>query len=486
MLETAFIWMLNCTLLSSIVLLYIMLFRLIVRKASRTWCYMLWLPAAFRLVCTWTPSFLRLHGAIMPRIDPIAGELGNAGMKMYVAMNATTRGDALTHVYLPLSDTQNANLVTGIAILWLLGTTAFAMKGFISYRRLEDRLESAVLIQSGPYPVYRCAAISSPFSVGIVRKRVYVPEGLNGTELEMVIAHEHTHLSRHDPLWKLIAYILKCIHWMNPLMHIAYRLWGADMELTCDERVVKWMGDDCKTDYCRTLLSVNQSLHPLASPVAFAEGGVKGRVKNLLKKRKYHVLWSLLSAFIVLSIYCISFTRAYGIEAAKLKIQMDDPVKQRLEQTLDMLSENPQTTSITDYFSLVANNIPGDLPGTVQDDDQANRYWLSFFLEEPQSAYVYTVRVEDEDHYWGRINIRLYHGIRSNELQIDPRRDTGKYIYLEDVSTYSDEAYPETYAWWYHYQTESAEIGIKLYGNDLYPNPIITALNEMMDSLASP
>ena len=108
MLKTAFVWMLNCTLCASVVLLYIMLFRLVVRRSSRRWCYLLWIPAAFRLLCSRTPFFLRWRWSLLPRADFFHTEAGSAGTLLYGAMNYTAHGDALTgsvdRVVLPVPD----------------------------------------------------------------------------------------------------------------------------------------------------------------------------------------------------------------------------------------------------------------------------------------------------------------------------------------------------------------------------------------------
>ena len=489
MLKTAFVWMLNCTVQASIVLVYIMLFRLVVRRASRKWCYLLWLPAALRLVCTWTPFFLRWHGSPLPRIDFFQTQMTPSGMKLIGAMNATARGDAMTRVDFLSSDAVNITLFTALSLIWLAGMAAFAIKGIMDYRHLRTRLEGARQIDGGLYPVYSCVSVSAPFSMGILHKRVYVPENLDARYLRAVIAHEHTHLSRHDPLWKLIAYALRCIHWMNPLMHIACRLWGSDMEYTCDERVLKWMGDDMRAEYCKALLNVQGELNPLPCPVAFCEGGLKGRIKNLLKKRRLKALWGFLAVLIVFNVYRIGLTRSFGLESCRLKV--DEDIHQRLVCTLDRMASDPLNANASGYFSYETEP-SGTLSRSIIRDDDVRMRWIGAMLHYDDQGWWYLYAPTDGKQQQGCIIALLY----QDELPVepsgfDPRRETGQVVYLDDYTEDLSDLihgfhYDYTYCWQYHCQTELAEIFAVIYTNSgIDPNPVYTELENMMDHVLS-
>ena len=489
MLKTAFVWMLNCTLCASVVLLYIMLFRLVVRRSSRRWCYLLWIPAAFRLLCSRTPFFLRWRWSLLPRADFFHTEAGSAGTLLYGAMNYTAHGDALTHVYPAVSEQVNAALLTALSLVWLLGMAAFALKGVREYRRLNRSLSGAKLIEGGLYPVYSCPSLTAPFAMGILHKRVYVPDGLNENELSMVTAHEHTHLSRHDPLWKLFAYALKCVHWMNPLVHLACRLWGADMEYTCDERVFKWISRDLKAEYCRALLSVRQGVRPMPCPVAFSEGGVKGRIKNLLSPRRHRALWGILAALIVFNVYRIGFTSSFGFTACRLRA--DEGIRQRLEYVLDVLADDPANANASGYFSVVYPP-DGDGRGRVLTDDQALMAWLGV-LGDTNSIGWYLAANTDDSAGKGAVIVRLFNSAAPVDPEgIDPRRDTGKILYLRDftpdlLDRIWNLVHDWVYLWQYHYQTERAEVFVVLYNDGIFDsNPVYTVLGDMMDRVLSP
>ena len=354
----------------------------------------------------------------------------------------------------------------------------------MEYRRLSLRLKNAVQIESGQYPVFACAAVDAPFSIGILHKRVYVPDGLSETDLSMVVAHAHTHLSRHDPLWKLISYALRCIHWMNPLVHIACRLWGADMEYTCDERTFRWMSSDFKANYCEALLNISQSTRPIPCPVAFAEGGIRGRIRNLLRPRKHKAFWDILAVLIVLDAYCLGFTGAYGITGwARLPAEND--FRQRLELTLDTLAADPEKANASGYFEFFHPPV-GEETGIITSDDQTD--WGMYFMSRPSGAYMLVSPLYAEEGVSKyRVLIKIYpDDLRFDEAVIDPRRDTGRYMHIQDYSWSSQIDWK--YTWWYHYQTERAEIGIVVFiyeNGDLFPNPIYPALNDMMDKVLS-
>ena len=211
MLESVFAYLLNCSCYGGLLILYTMLTRLVVRKASRKICFFLWGFVAFRLLCAWTPPFLRLPGGFMPRALPFQKALLSGPEGGRIALKATPQGDVVQVLQLPFAKERASWLMTALSLIWILGVIVFAARGILSYRRLTHALRGARLLEGGVYPVYLSGAVSSPFAMGIFNKRVYVPEGLDELQLKMAVSHEHTHLSRSDPLLKLIAYAISNI-----------------------------------------------------------------------------------------------------------------------------------------------------------------------------------------------------------------------------------------------------------------------------------
>jgi beta-lactamase regulating signal transducer with metallopeptidase domain len=155
--------------------------------------------------------------------------------------------------------------------VWLFGVAVMLLYAVISYVRLVRRKER----------------VTTPFVYGFIRPKMHIPRGLEGEELRYVTLHEQAHIRRGDHLVKLFAFVLLCAHWFNPFAWVAFVLLNADMEMSCDERVLRELGMGAKADYSRTLLSLSMNRRIFgASPLAFGEGGIKARVKNVLGFRR--------------------------------------------------------------------------------------------------------------------------------------------------------------------------------------------------------
>ena len=491
MLETAFLWMLNCTLRGSLLLVYIMAFRLLVRKSSRKWCYILWGVGWFRLLCPWTPSFMRFRSALLPRVDWFQKEL-LTGETADVVLKATSRGDVLTVYRLPVSGWHMADILFIAAALWAAGMAVLLTTGIVNYLRLRSRLRKAEPIQEGTYPVYRCVAVSAPFSMGVFRKRVYLPMNLSPEEEEMVIAHEQTHLSRNDPFWKLVVSLIRVIHWMNPLVWLAFRLWGADMEYTCDERVFQWMDKEKKPEYCRALATVSQK--PYAScPVAFAEGGVKGRIKNLLKPRKHKILWGLLAGYLILDLFALGMTEALGAETAAKKI--DPALFSRLETVLQWMRENPERVGETGWFDDVSVseearysslNTTAVLYGLDLTAEGLSEEEIAALLApyKNDSPVLRMRRHEQtEDGFGNRIdfgNLTVEINLTAELPPLFPSSwSSGAYYRFE---SYEDTDYGCPYEWSYVYANEIYNLDVVLFCRDVWPNQAERMLTDMIEA----
>ncbi|GHV17160.1 hypothetical protein FACS189425_02830 [Clostridia bacterium] len=199
------------------------------------------------------------------------------------------------------------------AYVWLFGVAAMLIYAVISYVRLVRRKDS----------------VTTPFVYGFIKPKIHIPSGIEGEKLRYVTLHEQTHIKRRDHLVKLFAFALLCVHWFNPLAWAAFVLLCADMEMSCDERVLRELGMSVKADYSQTLLSLSMNRRILgASPLAFGEGGVKERVKNVLnfKKRSRVIIVAAIALVAIISvgfavnraakIRTIETTRVFELEAA--------------------------------------------------------------------------------------------------------------------------------------------------------------------------
>lgn len=178
----------------------------------------------------------------------------------------------------------NPKFYTLLGTLWISGIVIMLAFMSVSRRRVRSMLSEAVLLKDN---IYLCDMVDSPFLLGVIRPSIYLPSGMEEDQMDHVLAHEHAHLKRGDHIWKPLGFFILCIYWFHPLVWIAYMLFCRDIELACDEKVVKDMDLAERKAYSQTLLSMSvQKKLVLACPLAFGEDGVKERIKNVLKFKK--------------------------------------------------------------------------------------------------------------------------------------------------------------------------------------------------------
>ena len=293
-----FLGFLNRSLAAGILILAVVLVRLVFKKAPRWLLCALWALAAVRLVC---PVSIESVLSLIPSAEPVQPEI------IVSAQPAITSGipavDAIVNPPLAAAFTpspaQSANplqIWTFVAAcVWLAGIAALLLYAAVSALRLRLRVRTAVRLEQS---VYQSEFVPSPFILGVIRPRIYLPYGLEPNAQEMVLAHERAHLRRGDQLWKPLGYLILTAYWFNPVCWLAYILFCRDVEAACDEKVVRELGEGCKAAYSRALLacSVPRKLIT-ACPLAFGETGVKSRIKSVLNYKK-PAFWLVLAAVI--------------------------------------------------------------------------------------------------------------------------------------------------------------------------------------------
>ncbi len=168
--------------------------------------------------------------------------------------------------------------------LWAAGVGVMACSGLASGLRLRRRAACSMQLKGN---VYLADHIASPFVLGLVRPKIYLPAGLGEQEMGYIILHEQRHISRRDYLVKILAFLALCLHWFNPLAWLSFCLAGKDMEMSCDEAVIRSMGDGIRAEYAESLLHFTVGKGKLAGmPLAFGEGDAKSRIKNIMEKKK--------------------------------------------------------------------------------------------------------------------------------------------------------------------------------------------------------
>ena len=302
-----FLGFLNRSLAAGILILAVVLVRLVFKKAPRWLLCALWALAAVRLVC---PVSIESVLSLIPSAEPVQPEI------IVSAQPAITSGIPAVDVIVnpPLaaaftpSPAQSANplqIWTFVAAcVWLAGIAALLLYAAISALRLRLRVRTAVRLEQS---VYQSEFVPSPFILGVLRPRIYLPFGLEPDAQEMVLAHECAHLRRGDQLWKPLGYLILTAYWFNPVCWLAYILFCRDIEAACDEKVVRELGEGCKAAYSRALLacSVPRKLIT-ACPLAFGETGVKARIRSVLNYKK-PAFWLVLAAVLASAAVAVCF-----------------------------------------------------------------------------------------------------------------------------------------------------------------------------------
>ena len=300
--EKVFLSVLNMSLTASFIIAAIMLVRLPLKKAPKLISYALWAVAGFRLAFPFT---LESVFSLIPfKAAPIPRD---------IAMQAVPRIDSgitaidnLVSSALPAATpAASANpLQLWVAVgayVWIIGLAAMLIYSVVSIILLKRRLRGAVCVEGN---LYEASNLKTPFVIGLFNPKIYIPSKLSEEERGYIVLHERTHIRRRDHAVKMLAYLVLCLHWFNPLAWAAFVLMGADMEMSCDERVMKELGMGIKSAYSMSLVRVAAGRRIInGSPLAFGEGGMKERIKNVLnfKKRSRIVIITAIALVAVLT-----------------------------------------------------------------------------------------------------------------------------------------------------------------------------------------
>lgn len=321
--ENLFFTVLGMSLTGSFVILFVLLARLALRKAPKVFSYALWAVALFRLLC---PFAIESAFSLLPsaRMVSAAGRGGGTDQIIQVhtgitAVNSQVNDFLADHPYqegqpVVVGGSPEEGLAPVVnqlgpvpdwrtlpAAVWLAGTAALLGYSLISLLLLRRRLAGSVPL-AGEKGVRLTGRIPSPFVLGIFRPVIYLPSGLSEGERDYILLHERTHIRRFDHVTRALAWLAAAVHWFNPLVWLAFRLAGRDMEMSCDEAVLGKMDRDVRADYSASLLRLSVGGRLPAGPLAFGGGELKGRIKNVLGYKKPAVWAAALALAAVMGI----------------------------------------------------------------------------------------------------------------------------------------------------------------------------------------
>ena len=302
-----FLKIVNMSISASWVMVAVLALRFCLKKAPKWVNVLLWGIVAARMVF---PFSIESVLSLIPSAETISPTI-----MMEQSPSVQTGVPALNHVINPVISSSftpapgaSANplqiWIPVLAGIWLFGIVALFLYSAVSYCRLRRKVCEAVILRDN---IYQSENVCSPFVLGIIRPKIYLPYHMDSREVGHVIAHEQTHIRRKDHWWKPLGFLLLTIHWFNPLMWLSYVLLCRDIELACDEKVIREMGNEQRADYTQALVacSVNRRLIA-ACPLAFGEIGVKERVKSVMNYKK-PAFWIVLASVIVCAVIAVCF-----------------------------------------------------------------------------------------------------------------------------------------------------------------------------------
>ena len=294
-----FLKIINMSISASWLVLAVLILRFVLKKAPKWINVLLWGIVAIRLIC---PFFFESTLSLIPSAETIPL---NIGMDTTPTINSGI--SAINNAVNPIISQSNTpmagasvnllQITIGIyEYIWIFGMIALALYTAISYWRLRRKVDTAVRYKDN---IFQSENVSFPFVLGIIKPRIYLPFKMNGQYLEYVVAHEQAHICRKDHWWKPLGFLLLMIHWFNPLMWLAYVLLCRDIELACDEKVIKELGNEQRGDYTQALVACSVNRRMIAAcPLAFGEVSVKERVKSVMNYKK-PAFWVIIISVIV-------------------------------------------------------------------------------------------------------------------------------------------------------------------------------------------
>ena len=303
-----FLKLLNLSISASWLVLAVLALRLVLRRAPKWVNVLLWGMVALRLML---PFSIESALSLIPSAETLSPEVVRFDPAPTITSGVSIIDNAVNPSLsehfsaVPTASVNPLYVWTEIAgWVWLIGLGAMLLYALVSYLRLRRRVSVSLCVREN---IYLCDAISSPFILGVVKPRIYLPSGLDEVQRQNVLSHERAHLTRRDHWWKPLGFVLLAVYWFNPVLWLAYTLLCRDIELACDERVIRTMDESAVKTYSTVLLACSMPRKAVITcPLAFGEVGVKERVKNALRYKK-PAFWVVAASVAVCVVVAVCF-----------------------------------------------------------------------------------------------------------------------------------------------------------------------------------
>ena len=461
----------NMSLTASVVILAVLAVRLLLRRAPKVFAYALWAVVLFRLLCPVSvTSAVSLMGALGA---PAQERTQRTSAVEYVPADIMIRGTAPAVTQLPQpplpaetggavsdapADTAPAAVpamsfnepVFILTLIWLAGMVLLLAYSLVSLLRLRRRLVGAVQLEDN---IYLADHIPSPFVMGLFRPKIYLPSILTETERGYILRHEQYHLRRRDHLVKFLSFLALCIHWFNPLVWAAFILSGKDMEMSCDEAVVRELGEDIRADYSASLLSLATGRRIVAGmPLAFGEGDTGSRIRNLLNWKRPRPWVMAVCAVVCVGLIALCAANPGGTDAAdgeengswpSVEAYVQDVMLAQTEVSYyaynadGTISSQPRTAAVTDR-KLIYLEKGGEVTGLAPDgilEEWEYHYLTKLDLNVDMDAVALAGgQYHDDEGYFDL-------GSGDRHIVVALRHEDGRYEILYDAPTNDGDFY---------------------------------------------
>lgn len=361
-----FLQLFHISISASYLILAVVFTRFLLRKAPKKYICILWLFVAIKLICPFTlesafsllPSEPIVEKEILYNAEPeihTSIPVINQTVNQYLAQNFTAE---------PQNSINKIQLIVILSsYVWMVGIGIMLVYLIMSWHNVRRKVQESIPKETAGIKYYVCERIDSPFLFGLIRPKIYIPSGLRKEDLPYVLQHESAHKFRKDYLSKFVGFLLLAIYWFNPVIWLAYILLCRDIELACDERVIKELGWDYKKEYSQALLACAINHKTITScPIAFGEIGVKQRVKNILQYKK-PTFWVVALALLACIIIPICFMTQKKQETTKKETANEETVT--VSQTTETnMTEEENNAEIEEMVKRWANafvNRDGDI-----------------------------------------------------------------------------------------------------------------------------
>lgn len=354
-----FLKLLNLSISASWLVLVVLALRLMLKRAPKWVNVLLWGMVALRLM---VPFSIESALSLIPSAETLSPEVVRFDPAPTITSgvefidNAVNPSLSESFAAAPLASVNPLYVWTYLAgWVWLIGLAAMLAYALVSYLRLRRRVSASIPLREN---IYVCDEVPSPFILGIVRPRIYLPSALDEAQRGSVLSHERAHLARRDHWWKPLGFALLAVYWFNPLLWLAYTLLCRDIELACDERVLRGMDAGQIKDYSSALLACSVPRRMIAAcPLAFGEVGVGARVKNALRYKK-PAFWVVAVSVVVCTVVAVCFLT--NPERATMKwaksLRVEDVARIELHvmpQAIDKQYKDLDTEEIAEAVALI-------------------------------------------------------------------------------------------------------------------------------------